>query len=99
MTHLPRNEEETSHQKALAGKREGIRHLPSKLLEQIRNEARHKKHCCDKYGEELSSCFIFLLCKEDDIKFDVISLRLEENSLKKSFLQRFLPEKLLNDIN
>ena len=40
MTHMPRNEEETSHQKALAGKREIIRHLPSKLLEQIRNEAR-----------------------------------------------------------
>ena len=33
MTHMPRNEGETSHQTALAGTREGIRHFPSKLLE------------------------------------------------------------------
>ena len=39
MTHIPRSERETSHQTALAGKREGIRHFPSKLLERIRNEA------------------------------------------------------------
>ena len=52
MAHMPRNDGndgETSHQKALAGKWEGIRHFPSKLLEQIRNEARNKKHCCDKW--------------------------------------------------
>ena len=100
MAHMPRNELETSsHQTALAGKREGIRHFPSKLLEQIRNEARNKKHCCDKYGEELGSYFIFQLCKED-IKFGVILFRLEDSSLKKSFYNVFLAEKvLLNDIN
>ena len=59
MGHMPRNEGETLHETALAGKRAGIRHFPSKLLEQIRNEARKKKHCCDKYGEELGSYSIF----------------------------------------
>ena len=58
MTHMPRDEGETSHKTVLAGKREGIRHFPSKLLEQIRNESRNKKHCCDKYGKELGSYFI-----------------------------------------
>ena len=48
MAHMPRNEGEIWHQTALAGKREGIRQFPSKLLEQIRNEARNKKHCCDQ---------------------------------------------------
>ena len=33
------------------GKREGIRQFASTLLEQIRNEARNKKHFCDEYGE------------------------------------------------
>ena len=42
MTHMPRNEEETSHQKALAGKREGIRHFPSKLCNQIRMSKQDK---------------------------------------------------------
>ena len=59
MTHMPRNEGETSHQTALAGKQEGIRHFPSKLLERIRNEARNKEHCCDIYGEDFGSHFIF----------------------------------------
>ena len=59
MGHMPRNKGETSHQTTLAGKRAGIRHFPSKLLEHIRNEARNKKHCCDEYGEELGSYFIF----------------------------------------
>ena len=59
MTQMPRNEGETSHETALAGKQESIRHFPSKLLELIRNEARNKKHCCDKYGEELGSYLIF----------------------------------------
>ena len=36
MTRMPRNEEETSSQTALAGKREGIRQFPSKLCDQIR---------------------------------------------------------------
>ena len=55
MTHMPHNEGETSHETALAGKREGNHHFPSKLLKQIRNEARNKKHHCDKYGGELGS--------------------------------------------
>ena len=59
MTHMPRNERDTSHQTALAGKGEAIRHFPSKLLEQIRNEARNKKNCCEKYGEELGSYLSF----------------------------------------
>ena len=81
MTHMPRNEGETLHQTALAGKREGIRHFPSKLLEKIRNEARNKKHCCDIYGEDFGSHFI-LYCKED-IKFGAILFRLEDSSLNK----------------
>ena len=37
MTHMPRNEGEiSSHQTALAGKREGIRQFPSKICDQIR---------------------------------------------------------------
>ena len=44
MTHMLRNEGEFSHQTALEGKRGGIPHFPSKLLEQIRNEIRIKKH-------------------------------------------------------
>ena len=36
MAHMPRNEGETSHQTALAGKREGIRQFPSKICDQIR---------------------------------------------------------------
>ena len=51
------NEGETSYETALAGKQKGIRHFPSKLLEQIRNVAKNKKHRCDKYGEELGSYF------------------------------------------
>ena len=38
MTHMPRNERETSHQTALVGKQEGIRHFPLKLLEKIRSD-------------------------------------------------------------
>ena len=52
MTHVPRNEGETSYQTALAEKREGILHFPWKLLEQIRNEARNMTQCCDEKGEE-----------------------------------------------
>ena len=62
MAHMPRNEGETSHQTALAGTWEGIRHFLSKLLEQIRNEARNKKHCCDKYGEELAAVILSFNC-------------------------------------
>ena len=58
MTHMPRNEGKISHV-VLVGKREGIRHFPSKLLEQIRNEAGNKEHCCDKDGEEIGSYVIF----------------------------------------
>ena len=39
---MPRNEGEISHQKALAGKREGIRQFPSELCDHIRNEARNE---------------------------------------------------------
>ena len=59
MTPMPRNDGEILPQTASAGVREGIRHFPSKLLEHIRNEARNKKRCFDKFGEELGSCFIF----------------------------------------
>ena len=60
MTHMPGNEGVILHQTALAGKRKGIRQFPSKLLEQIGNEARNEKHCFDKqcfdkYGEELAA--------------------------------------------
>ena len=60
---MPRNEGNTSHVTnvtVLAGRREGIRHFPSKMLERIRNEATNKKHCCDKDGEvEIGSYLIF----------------------------------------
>ena len=54
MTHVRSNARETSHQTDLAGKQEGIRHFPSKMIDKLMNEARNKKDCCDEYGEETS---------------------------------------------
>ena len=59
ITHMPRNDGETSLQTVSMGKRESTRHFFSKLLDQIRKEARNKEKCRDRYGEKLGNDLIY----------------------------------------
>ena len=57
-----------------------------KLIDQIKNKARNKKHCYDENGEETSNS-IFQLCKEDT-KLNYLRLAFLDNNAGKLNLNR-----------